>query len=84
MVGYSGTPLWKKLGYKAGISVYINGAPEQYVALLDLPADVKVTWLATPKSEMAFVHIFATAASRLKIKLKSYRESIASDGVIWA
>ncbi len=25
MAGYSGTPLWKKLGYKAGVSAYVEG-----------------------------------------------------------
>ena len=24
MAGYSGTPLWKKLGYKAGVSAYVR------------------------------------------------------------
>lgn len=51
--------------------------------MLDLPSDVKVTWLARPKPGMKFVHIFTTAAPRLKAKLLSCRESIAPDGVIW-
>jgi hypothetical protein len=29
-VGYSGTPLWKKLGYKEGFKVYIKNPPEGY------------------------------------------------------
>ena len=34
MAGYSGTPLWKKLGYKAGVSAYVEGEPSNYISLL--------------------------------------------------
>ena len=83
MAGYSGTPLWKKLGYKTGISAYVDGGPENYRSLLALPADVRVTWLAGTKSDIDFVHLFAASASELKAKLKSYRTKIVPAGVIW-
>jgi hypothetical protein len=83
MAGYSGTPLWKKLGYKAGVSAYIEGEPNNYIFLLTLPADVVVTWLPRPKSDMEFVHLFATSASQLKSKLESVRKRIVPGGVIW-
>ena len=83
MAGYSGTPLWKKLGYKAGVSVYVEGEPSNYISLLTLPADVVVTWLPRAKSDMQFVHLFATSASQLKSKLESYRKRIVPGGVIW-
>ena len=83
MVGYSGTPLWKKLGYKTGMSAYVDGAPNSYISLLALPADVTVTWLRSAKSDMEFVHLFATSASKLKRKLESYRKRIVPGGVIW-
>ena len=38
--GYSGTPLIKKLGIKAGMRIYIQGEPEDYATTLGpLPAD---------------------------------------------
>src|SRR5438034_11351771 len=83
MAGYSGTPLWKKLGYRTGTSACIDGGPKNYRSLLALPADVHVKWLAHPKSDMEFVHLFETSASKLKAKLKSYRTKIVSAGVIW-
>jgi len=83
MAGYSGTPLWKKLGYKAGGSAYVAGEPSKYISLLTLPADVVVTWLPRAKSDMEFVHLFATSASQLKSKLESYRKKIVPGGVIW-
>jgi hypothetical protein len=83
MAGYSGTPLWKKLGYKAGVSAYVEGEPSNYISLLTLPADVVVIWLPRAKSDMEFVHLFATSASQLKSKLESVRKRIVPGGVIW-
>ena len=83
MAGYSGTPLWKKLGYKAGVSAYVECEPSNYVFLLMLPGDVVVTWLPRAKSEMQFVHLFVTSASQLKSKLESFRKRIVPDGLIW-
>ena len=83
MAGYSATPLWKKLGYKPGMSVYVEGEPSNYISLLKLPADVVVTWLPRAKSDMQFMHLFATSASKLKSKLESYRKKIVPGGVIW-
>jgi len=83
MAGYSGTPLWKKLGYKTGVAAFVDGGPSNYISLLTLPADVVVTWLPRAKSDMEFVHLFATSASKLKSKLESYRKRIVPGGVIW-
>ena len=83
MAGYSGTPLWKKLGYKTGVSAFVDGGPSNYISLLTLSADVVVTWLPRAKSEMDFVHLFATSASKLKSKLEFYRKRIVPGVVIW-
>ena len=83
MARYSGTPLWKKLGYKTGMSAYVDGGPRNYRSLLALPADVQVKWVTHPKSDIEFVHLFATSTSELKAKLKSCRTKIVPDGVIW-
>jgi len=83
MGGYSGTPLWRKLGYKTGMFAYVDGGPNNYLSLLALPADVVVTWLPKAKSDMEFVHLFATSASKLKRKLEYYRKRIVPGGVIW-
>ena len=83
MAGYSGTPLWKKLGYKTGLSAYIEDEPGNYIPMLALPHDVVVKWLPQAKSDVEFVHLFATSASQLKRKLESYRKRIVPAGVIW-
>ena len=83
IAGYSGTPLWKKLGYKTEMSAYIDGGPSNYRSLLALPADVVVTWLPSAKSDMELVHLFTTSASKLKGKLEYYRKRIVPGGMIW-
>ena len=83
MAGYSVTPLWKKLGYKSGIAAVVDGAPDGYRALLQLPDEVKVRWLAAPESGVPFVHIFCRELPILKRKLAQLRKQIAPDGVIW-
>jgi hypothetical protein len=73
----------EKLGYKVGMSAYVEGEPSNYISLLTLPADVVVTWLPRAKSDMEFVHLFATSAFQLKSKLESVRKRIVPGGVIW-
>jgi hypothetical protein len=83
MAGYSGTPLWKKLGYKSGVVCFVEGAPKHYISLLALPADLEVSWIGKPVPGMKFVHIFERRAARLQSKLSSRRRAIAPDGIIW-
>lgn len=83
MAGYSGTPLWKKLGYRDGTAAHADGAPGGYVRLLALPAGVRVAWVARPGRAIAFVHLFSKRAAALRAKLRSYRGSMAPDGVLW-
>jgi len=81
--GYSGTPLWKKLGYKSGLTAYVDGAPEHYRALLDLPEDIRIIWSEAPRPGLSFVHFFSRARPKLKAALTLYRKKIAPDGVVW-
>jgi hypothetical protein len=83
MAGYSQNPLWKKLGYKDGTQSYVCGEPGHYLALLELPEEIEVEWLARPISGMRFVHVFSKAASDLRSRLKSLRKVIAPEGVVW-
>ncbi len=59
--GYSGTPLWKKLGLKPGIKLMTQNAPAHYKSLLaDGPGD----WIFVEDSPDA-VHLFITEKSQL-------------------
>ena len=83
MAGYSSTPLWKKLGYKAEMAAAIDGTPTDYLSMLELPSEMKIRWRTEPKKDVAFVHVFCREAQILKKKLARWRKRIASDGVIW-
>jgi hypothetical protein len=81
--GYSGTPLWKKLGYADGLHAVTLGGPAHYQKTLGLPPATKVTWSNTPEPGAKFVHVFATEASTLRTQLGELRRQIAPDGVVW-
>jgi hypothetical protein len=80
--GYSGTPLWKKLGIKPGGTVLTVNAPPGYRDLLPgLPEGVSLVTDADPP--LAFVHLFVTSASDLAARLPALMADLAPDGVIW-
>ena len=83
MTGYSGTPLWKKLGYREGMTACTDGAPEGYAAMLALPPGISVDWAGRASARNSLVHIFALSKSALRTKLRSSRRAIAPAGVIW-
>jgi hypothetical protein len=83
MAGYSGTPLWKKLGYSAGTRALVLGAPESYARILSLPPAIEVAWLGAPEAGMGFVHLFAVKAASLRAELRRLRRQIAPNGVVW-
>ena len=82
MIGYSGTPLAKKLGIKAGSQMLLVGAPDQYVVLLEpLPEGVQ---FGTQLSEATdIVQIFAISRDELQQQLASYRNQLKPNGVVW-
>lgn len=82
MSGYSGTPLTKKLGIKDGFAVALIDVPASFRKLLDpLPPDVKFTTKASEKTHIA--HVFATERAKLAKHLKSLRDTLATDAVVW-
>ena len=83
MAGYSGTPLWKKLGYREGVSSYVEGAPASYVSMLQLPPGISVSWKKRPSPDIQFVHLFTLSKSELKKKLRSFRKTIDPSGALW-
>ena len=82
MAGYSGKPIVQKLGIVPGFCIFVEGAPAPYGDIVGkLPADVMV--VAGPKAPLDMVHLFATTATGLAGKLRSYRAAIEPDGMIW-
>jgi hypothetical protein len=91
--GYSGTPLAKKLGVRAGMWVVLVGAPEGFVELLgELPEGVEVSdapdlsggTLPTGRvSACDVLHIFTNSREGLFRGLDAGRRAIRQDGAIW-
>lgn len=79
--GYSGTPLWRKLGLKPGMRCAAIDAPEHYPDLLS--GAPNVVWTG-PEDAPAFLHIFATERAALADHIAHARDSIPPDGMIWA
>ncbi len=81
--GYSGTPLIRKLGIKEGFTVLVIDPPSNYWKLLGrLPADVELLKKSS-RRRLDFVHVFATDATPLKRQLKTVRNKIVPNGMIW-
>ena len=82
MTGYSGKPVVQKLGIKPGFRIFVVGAPAAYGDIVGkLPANA--TMAARLKPPLDMVHMFATEAAGLAGKLRSYRDAIAPDGMVW-
>jgi hypothetical protein len=82
MAGYSGKPVVQKLGLKPGFRIFVDGLSVAYSDVVgELPADMIVA--KTAKAPLDAVHLFATEAKGLAAKLRSYRQAIAPDGMIW-
>ena len=80
--GYSGTPLAKKLGIKAGTRVLAINTPHDYLELLDpIPAGVEIMSENTGAFEI--VHLFANTRDELFARLPECARSIVQDGAIW-
>src|SRR6476620_10157422 len=80
--GYSGTPLAKKLGFKSAHEVLLVDAPVHYRKLVEpLPEGVK--FVARLAASTDIVHVFVTKKADLATSLRTFREKLKSDGVVW-
>jgi hypothetical protein len=82
VAGYSGTPLAKKLGIKAGSTIHTVHAPTNYAALVD-PLPENVTLVQRPKPDLDLVHLFTKTRSELVELLDRYKTKIKPAGAIW-
>ena len=80
--GYSGTPLAKKLGFKAPMTVYTVGAPREYRAWLD-GLDPGVDFSAKAARRVAAAHVFVTRKADLARHAAALRKSLEPAGFVW-
>jgi len=80
--GYSGTPLAKKLGFKALTRAFLSGAPEDYESLLKpLPEGVVFDRTVSPTTDIA--HIFVTRREDLARQLNALRRKLGPAAAVW-
>ena len=81
--GYSGTPLAKKLGIKAGDTILAIDAPEDYRDWLSpLPENVSITTKARAGSH-GIVHLFAPMMADIERNLTQARQAMTRSGAFW-
>lgn len=82
MSGYSGTPLAKKLGIRAGGRVFVHAPPPNYAALVaPLPPGVLMPTPAAADADL--LHVFATERALLGKLLKQLRTRMRPDAALW-
>lgn len=78
MAGYSGTPLVKKLGIRAGRSLSILNGPEGFQESLGpLPEDVR---LASPRAKGP---VDVTRRTDMESRIAGLRPKLAQAGALW-
>ena len=84
MAGYSGTPLAKKLGIRAGAGVLLAGAPlDLATALAPLPEDVHLTDRARGTARFDVILLFARSAAELGRRFSTLAARLQPAGGLW-
>lgn len=79
--GYSGKPLWQKLGLKPGLRVRIENSPCEYAGLVGLtPAELH---LVVGRARFDLAHVFATGRSDLDARVGAISSKLPANGVLW-
>lgn len=81
-IGYSGTPLAKKLGISTGTRVLAVNAPDDYPDLL-APLPDGVVFDKRLSRLTGIVHLFTVQRARMAIDLKKLRGLIRPDAAVW-
>lgn len=83
MAGYSGTPLWKKLGFKEGFRAALVNAPKGFQKeLAPLPNDVKIVTENLTKP-LDLIVLFADSQQTLKSQFSKLARKLVSNGMLW-
>ena len=81
-IGYSGTPLAKKLGIKEGYSVVLAHEPKHYLQLFeDMP---EVSYPVNPPNEtIDFIHLFCTKKQDFESQSLQLKPVLKMTGMLW-
>jgi hypothetical protein len=78
--GYSGKPLWQKLGLKAGQRYLVDNAPSDYSQLTGFDLAQLVN---AKNGEADFAHVFVADRAALAQALDRYLPRMADGGMLW-
>lgn len=78
---YSGTPLYKKLGIKAGARVAVVGAPPGFADNLELPENVELGTRVGKQLDVAV--LFVTRLKDLRSQFPAGAEAVFPGGGLW-
>jgi len=81
-IGYSSTPLAKKLGIKEGYSVMLVNQPSHYLLLFeDMP---EVNYVVNPSVQTVdFIHLFCTDKLDFESSSLELKSSLKMTGIFW-
>ena len=82
MAGYSGKPLFEKLGLKPGHSVLILNAPAAYQAELQ-PLKRSIRLQMRSAAGLDFIHFFTAKKKELQDRFPKLRKRLDEKGCIW-
>lgn len=81
--GYSGTPLAKKLGLKAGMKVCFINAPDDFDTLLGAVPDNIIFANELSDHDYDMVHYFAASADGFTADFPALKSAITKNGMLW-
>jgi hypothetical protein len=87
-VGYSGTPLLKKLGYRDGDRALLIAMPDDLVELASFDGFARREHRASltakpPSGPFDLIHLFVTERRELELALPRLRAVLAPTGSLW-
>jgi hypothetical protein len=84
MAGYSGTPLWQKLGIKPGNTVLLIDAPAGFEQALEgLPDDAVIDRSTRAKSPADVLVVFVTSRAALTRRFPACKPRMKPDSGLW-
>jgi len=81
-LGYSGTPLAKKLGIKDNFKIKLINQPDYYLELFPYLSG-SLLHTEKSKSKKDFIHFFTKEKSELIKQLPKLKKEIEPNGIIW-
>jgi hypothetical protein len=79
--GYSGKPVWRKLGLSSLTRVLVRNAPADYAQMVGMRDD-EIAW-AKRRGTFDVAHVFTASAGTLEKELLALSARLPAQGVIW-